>query len=52
MISPKAALFSPQNFLEFELDTVLLLAWSQDWTCNLQMIVSLEAWELTVTLCV
>ena len=22
---------------------VLLLAWSQDWTCNLQMIVSLEA---------
>ena len=21
----------------------LLLAWSQDWTCNLQMIVSLEA---------
>ena len=23
--------------------SVLLLAWSQDWTCNLQMIVSLEA---------
>ena len=23
---------------------VLLLACSQDWTCNLQMIVSLEAW--------
>ena len=24
---------------------VLLLACSQDWTCNLQMTVSLEAWE-------
>ena len=24
---------------------VLLLAWSQDWTCNLQMIVSLEAYR-------
>ena len=34
---------------------VLLLACSQDWTCNHQMIVSLEAYEptpITVTLCV
>ena len=27
---------------------VLLLACSQDWTCNLQMIVSLEAWGTKV----